>query len=312
MKRGGMLPGGIALARTVREFRPDLIHFHSETPEACGAVMAQFSGYGRRVPLVRTIHNSVVWRYWPRIGRWCDRRLAHAAIACVSEAACEEFRRYRHDSGAHPPPFEPCVIYNGVSTPVREPAGLRDATVRRVLFAGRFEPQKGTDMLCAAIPLVQLPQGVKGELTFVGHGAHQSLVDALAETPPPGWTITVQPPVAKLADHFPHFDLVVMPSRFEGLGLVAIEATLAGVPVVATDAPGLREALPADYPWRAAPGEASAFARSLSAACDTAARWREIVRSAQQFALARFSPAAMGAGYRQVYERLRARAEFAR
>jgi glycosyltransferase involved in cell wall biosynthesis len=205
---------------------------------------------------------------------------------------------------AKPPPFEPCIIYNGVSSLVREPAGRpRDAAVRRVLFAGRFEAQKGTDILCAALPLVQLPAGVKGELTLIGHGAQQSLVDALAERPPSGWTIAVQAPVSRLDDILPQFDLVVMPSRFEGLGLVAIEATLAGLPVVATDAPGLREALPADYPWRAAPGDAPAFARALTAVCDASAGWSEIVRAAQQFAQARFSPARMSVGYRQLYER---------
>jgi len=302
MKAGGMLPGASALARAVGSFRPDVVHFHSETPESCGAMLAQFSPAFARMPMVRTIHNSVFWRYWPRIGRWCDRRLAHAHIACVSEAAREEFLRYRADSGADRPPAEPGVIYNGVALPPLAPRpGPEHPGRRRVLFAGRFEMQKGADVLCQALAQVCLPADTRGELTCMGHGAQAARVRALAANPPPGWSVTVLPPAAGLAAVFPHHDLVVMPSRFEGLGLVAIEATLCGLPVVATDAPGLRETLPADYPWRARPGDAASLAQCLGTALAETGRWAETVRAAQYFARTRFSPAAMGEGYEQLY-----------
>jgi glycosyltransferase involved in cell wall biosynthesis len=301
MKAGGMVPGGLALARAAQAFRPDIVHFHSETPEACGAVMMQVASRKAGV-LVRTIHNSIFWRYWPRVGRWCDRRLASAHIACVSEGAREEFFRYRRDSGARAAPSEPVVIYNGVPTSIRPPRpGPLSPETRRVLFAGRFEDQKGTDLLCQAIPATRLPPGTTGELTIVGHGAHEPLLRAFADRPPANWRIEIRNTVPTLEDVFPQFDLVVMPSRFEGLGLVAIEATLAGLPVVITDALGLREALPADYPWRAVPGDHQSLARALAAALAETQRWPEVVRAGQRFAQARFSPRAMRDSYFQLY-----------
>jgi glycosyltransferase involved in cell wall biosynthesis len=303
MKAGGMVPGGFALRRAVRRFQPDVVHLHSETPEACAAVMMRLLPGEAAPHLARTIHNSVFWRYWPRVGRWCDRQLAGATIACVSEAARAEFIRYRRDSDAQPANAETAIIYNGVALPRVPLAGPANAAVFRVLFAGRFEDQKGIDVLCAAIPLVHLPPGTRGELVIVGHGARQNLVNALANQNLPGWTVSVRGAAADLGPLFAASDLVVMPSRFEGLGLVAIEATLAGLPVVTTHAPGLMEALPADYPWRAAPGDANALAQSISLACHETARWPEIVRAAQSFAEIRFSPAAMGASYRALYER---------
>lgn len=302
MKLGGMLPGGMALARAVRAFRPDVIHFHSETPEACGAAMSQLAPNSRGTAMVRTIHNSIFWRYWPRIGRWCDRRLARARIACVSEAARAEFLRYRGDSRIPPPSPAPVVIYNGVSYAIRRGRTTSlHPNIRRVLFAGRFEPQKGTDVLCEALAHVHLPAGVRGELTCIGHGAQRALVERLMHAPPANWSVQMRGPVAELGEVFADFDLLVMPSRFEGLGLVAIEATLCGLPVVTTDAPGLREALPDDYPWRATPGVPTSLAESLSAALTDTARWNETVRAAQIFAHERFSPAAMAAGYRRIY-----------
>jgi glycosyltransferase involved in cell wall biosynthesis len=305
MKAGGMVPAGFALRRAVRSFRPDIVHFHSETPEACGAVMMRLMQGETPPRLVRTIHNSIFWRYWPRVGTWCDQRLASAAIACVSEAARDEFIRYRRESGARPSDPEATIIYNGVAIDPRAPrVGPADPALRRVLFAGRLEEQKGVDVLCDALPLVQLPPGVQGELTIVGHGAHQHGVNALARNAPPGWTVNVRGAAADLMPLFAASDMLVMPSRFEGLGLVAIEATLAGLPVVSTDAPGLQEALPADYPWRTKPGDAMSLATSMTFACNETSRWKDTVLAAQSFAQKRFSPSAMGASYLALYERV--------
>ena len=240
-----------------------------------------------RGSMVRTIHNSVFWRFWPRVGRWCDRRLAHTYIACVSEAPREEFLRYRTDSGVGAPPAPPVVIQNGVALPLCAPKPKPQATgIRRVLFAGRFEPEKGVDVLCRALPQVRLEPGVTGEITFMGHGRQEPEVRALAATPPPGWQVTVRPPAPGLQNIFPQFDLIVVPSRFEGLGLIAIEATLSGLPVVASDAPGLREALPPDHPWMPKPGDVDSLADSLSNALAATSRWAETVRTAQQFGAA--------------------------
>jgi glycosyltransferase involved in cell wall biosynthesis len=301
MKAGGMVPGGAALARAVATFRPDVIHYHSETPEACGATAMLLSATCRATPAVRTIHNSVFWRYWPRVGRWCDRRLARAHIACVSRAALTEFQRYRADSGVAAP-ADAIVIYNGVAVPRQPPhAAPRRADVRRVLFAGRFEDQKGADVLCAALPLVTLPANVRGELTFLGHGGQQALVEALARNPPRGWNVTVRGPVAALPATFSEFDVAVVPSRFEGLCLVAIEATLCGRPVVATDVPGLREALPESHPWCAAGDDPASLAGSLSTCLARTGDWAAVVSVAQDFAERHFSPAVMAAGYGRMY-----------
>jgi glycosyltransferase involved in cell wall biosynthesis len=305
MKGGGMIPGGLALRAAVRDFRPDIVHFHSETPEACGAVMMRLMSDRERPLALRTIHNSVFWRYWPRIGRWCDRQLRAAWIAGVSEATLTEFQRYRADSGLPPPAVAPTIIYNGATTPIREPRGApRQDGVRRVLFAGRFELQKGTDVLCQALGLVRLPGNVRGELALLGHGTEQAQAEQLAQRPPPGWSVIVRPPVADLTRVFPDYDLLVMPSRFEGLGLVAIEAMLAGLPVVATDAAGLREVFPPEYPWRATPGDPASLANSLTAALRETAHWREAVCSGQQFARTRFNPAVMAASYQRLYAQM--------
>lgn len=300
MKWGGPLRGAWALGRAVRAFRPDALHCHAEPAEACVAVWSAARAERTSPVVVRTVHNSMFWRFWPRVGRWCDRRLPGPWVAGVSAAACAEFARYRLDSGA--PPATPRLIYNGVSLAARPPHGApHELRRRRVLFAGRFEPEKGPDILCQALPLVRLPPGVSGELQFVGHGCLEAEVRALAAQPPPGWAVNVGPPVRGLPAAMAAFDVLVAPSRFEGLGLVAIEATLCGLPVVASTAQGLREALPADHPWLAEPGDAAGFAARLSAALSAPETWAPAVHRGQRFAAERFAPTRMADGYQRLY-----------
>jgi glycosyltransferase involved in cell wall biosynthesis len=302
IKRGGLLLAGLAASRARRHFRPDIIHLHTEIPEASHAVMVTLFPAGGRIPLVRTVHNSVYWHDWPGIGRWCERRMRRARVAAVSEDALAAFARWRAASGTEPTSSPPTVIYNGVAiagAPHR-PKSAPGARLR-LLFAGRFEPQKGTDLLPCILECVPADPQRPLELVLYGRGSHEALLRRMAARPPPGWSVQVFGPVADLGPPLKECDLVIVPSRFEGLGLVAIEATLLGLPVVATDTTGLREALPSDYPWRARPGDARSFAQALLAAIDAAPTWPAVVVNAQRFALQRFSPHTMTDRYRQLY-----------
>jgi glycosyltransferase involved in cell wall biosynthesis len=113
----------------------------------------------------------------------------------------------------------------GVSTVLRMPLGtdvhrLDPAPLPvRVVAIGRNSPEKGFDLLRG----LDVPVDVYGEGTESlpgGHGpvTRSELLDALARA-----------------------HAVVVPSRREGLGLVALEALAAGRPVIATRVGGLPE-----------------------------------------------------------------------
>lgn len=302
MRFGGMLTGAFALSRAVRAFRPDLIHLHTEIPEASYATLAAARRSVAALPLVRTIHNSVFWEFWRPLGRWCDRRMARSYCACVSQDAVEAMRRLRRDSHAPALPQPPVLIYSGIADSAPQPVRQRGPNDPfHLVFGGRFELEKGADLLPEIVRRVQLPAGRSATLTIFGSGSHEPALRALAAAPPPGWTIEVKAPVADFRAQLADYHIALVPSRFEGLGLVAVEATLAGLPVVATQAPGLREALPPDYPWRSGPGDAAGFASVLSDALGNPGRWADAVRAAQQFALTRFSVEAMRNGYHALY-----------
>jgi glycosyltransferase involved in cell wall biosynthesis len=96
--------------------------------------------------------------------------------------------------------------------------------------------------------------------------------------------VELLPPRLDLAGRLRSFDAIVMPSRFEGLGLVAIEALCAGVPVLATNAPGLNEALPDWYPGRCAVDDPAALAAMISGFVRDVGQWRADAEVARPWA----------------------------
>jgi glycosyltransferase involved in cell wall biosynthesis len=301
IKRGGMLLAGWQFARAVQVARPDVIHLHTEIPEGVYAAAVALQPSVGQVPLVRTIHNSVYWRPWRRMGRWCERRMPRSFIAAVSYAAKEAFLELRQESGAGPTPVPPRVIYNGVGVEdIGERCGPLGSRPMRLLFAGRLEDQKAADLLPEIIRRTRIPRPC--ELMIYGSGAYEQSLREFAASPPPGWTIQVQPAVWNLPARMPQFDLVLMPSRFEGFGRVAVESLLVDVPVVTTRAPGLTEALPPDYPWMAPPGDAVAYAELLSAVLAQPQTWSAAVETGGNFARKHFTVDAMCEAYRQLFE----------
>jgi glycosyltransferase involved in cell wall biosynthesis len=245
IKFGGMALAGWWFAKAVKQFKPDIIHLHTEIPESSYASMVTLRPSIKQIPLVRTIHNSIYWNPWRKLGIWSDRKMPRSYVAGVADGALKAFDELRAESGAGAVPQKPTLIYNGVVVkdsprPIDRPV----ADVVRILFAGRFEDQKGADLLPQILGKVKLPHGKSAELDIFGSGTHEAVLRSLAASPPAGWTININGPVPNLSSRMPQYDLMIMPSRYEGLALSAIEAALLAVPIIATDGPGIREGFP--------------------------------------------------------------------
>jgi len=125
------------------------------------------------------------------------------------------------------------VVYNGVSD--RPWVPLTEPTARKLLFVGRYDEQKGVDLLVKAFPKLR---EMGFSLTMIG--GHVSGKRQIAEIPPDivdlGWRSPDQIAAAMGEAH-----AVVMPSRWEGFGFVAIEAMRAGRPLIASKTGGLAD-----------------------------------------------------------------------
>ncbi len=254
------------LARVVGEVRPDLVHAHS----AKAGLAARLALRGR-VPTVFQPHAwsfeavggapAVLARGWERWGaRWSARTV------CVSEA--ERLRGVRAGvrgrwavvpngialdrfETAAPDGVRPLDTPDGVRPP-DTPDGVRLPDSPLVVCVGRLCRQKGQDVLLAGWPSV-LARVPGARLVLVGDGPDRARLAASAtayavpgavpDEVPPG-AVVFAGAVPDAGAWYRAADLVVLPSRWEGMALAPLEAMACGRPVVVTEVDGAREALP--------------------------------------------------------------------
>ena len=117
-----------------------------------------------------------------------------------------------------------------------------------ILFAGRLEPQKGISVLCEVLKM--LAGDARYHFTIAGDGSQRTLVEqTLADIASSGKPLNAQlvPPIFGLAGYMQSFNYLFMPSEFEGLSMLSMEASLNRLPVIANACPGLADTLPADW-----------------------------------------------------------------
>lgn len=314
MKYGGALHAGLNLSRLIQRLKPAVVHLHTEIPEMTYACATLF-GVPATTALLRTVHNTSLWPAWARVGAWAERRLGSASVAAVSQGGLEGLWHFQRTHQLPLTQLAACqVIYNGVGSerPAQALTGLiRQDKTRpvRLLFAGRFEPQKGVDLLPAIVEQAARQTTTHVNFYVLGSGSYARTLESWAALQTTSWQVQVEPPVPNLAARLREgqFDLVLMPSRFEGLALVAIEALLAGRPVIATKVPGLLEVFPEAYELLADAEDVPGIARLLA---DTINHLDEHQARAQTYidaVAARFSVSGMAARYLRLYQGLGAR-----
>lgn len=231
--------GALELPRLARlAARFDVVHTHLFAGDTWGRPAA---GIAQR-PVVTTEHNvnrdegrrhRVVKR---ALARWTDR------LVFVSEAArsyAERVEGVRHPRAS--------VIPNGVDLGRFTLAGPGPGT--RVLAVGRDVPQKGFDVLVGA-----LPPGV--QLRIAGDGPRRG-VQATG-----GATVEWLGPRDDIPALLAESDVLVVPSRWEGFGLAALEGMAAGVTVIASRVDGLAEVV-GDAGVLVPPGDGPALRAAL-------------------------------------------------
>ncbi len=153
---------------------------------------------------------------------------------------------YREKAGI--PPAKLAMIYSGIADD--EPPDVDRVAVRSalgvpadaplILFAGRLAEQKGVDDLIKAIDILQHVRPHYVTL-LAGAGPHRERLEDLAAAFQLGGRVRF----LGHREDVPHLlaaaDLVVLPSLYEGLPNVVLEAMRFGKPVVATAAPGTTE-----------------------------------------------------------------------
>jgi D-inositol-3-phosphate glycosyltransferase len=206
------------------------------------------------VPLVQTFHTLGVLKNAtlapgdlpePPLRLAAEQRVARAADR-VLVLTCGEARLLHRSFGLSGSALT--VVPAGVDLERFSPSTApRRPGPPRVLFVGRLQPLKGPDVavrtlaeIVRAVPDATL-RIIGGASGTPGDGTSPEELRALAADLGVAEALTIEPALDQdtLAERYREADVVLVPSRNETFGLVALEAQACGTPVVGADVPGL-------------------------------------------------------------------------
>jgi len=196
------------------------------------------------------------------------------------------------------------VIQNGIvplQLPRRDPDADRRGRVK-LLTVARFSKQKDHETLIRAMPAL-LHRHPFVTLELAGQGEEREEVEALVSTLGLSHVVKFLGQRTDVAALMAEATIFVLPSRFEGLPLVVLEAMSLGVPVVATRIGGTVEALGSDHPFLVEAGDPSLLAAALIAALDNPQRARLAGVASRKRFDAQFSAQRMADQTAAVYHR---------
>jgi glycosyltransferase involved in cell wall biosynthesis len=248
------------VVRTVRAEKPDLLHTHLVHADVYGAIASRLTG----VPAVSTRHNDD--RYLLGPFRHIDRVFARRTrrLIAISDAVRAFLERAGHD------PRKLITIRYGLdelpptaSSPTPAEAGV-PADAPLALAVGRLIEQKDHATLLRAFARVRGTQP-EARLAILGAGPLEAETRELAGSLGVAEAVAL-PGRTEIRDWLERADVFVHTSRWEGFGIVLLEAMLAGLPIVATAVSAVPEVVEDGVTGALVPaGDVEGVARELGA-----------------------------------------------
>lgn len=231
---GALFSFASAFCRTVIKFKPDVVHLHSSFAGVIGRACLLLLWPVVRPKVVYCPHAFSFLMQTSngkkKIYSFIEKALLPMtdAIICVSQYEADQAKAHgiRGDKLV--------VVHNGVAErQVVKPDTFDDPRIN-VLFVGRFDYQKGYDVLFNAMKRNQNPNI---HLTLIGDSVHSAeKIEKLPGADYTGWLKSSQ-----MEPYFIAADVLVIPSRWEGFAMVPLEAMSYSLPIIASDATSLPE-----------------------------------------------------------------------
>lgn len=302
---GGRGRPGWALraARLVRERRPDLVHTTLFEADVAGRIASLIG----RVPVVSSLVNleygpeqtsdprmrTLKLRAAQLVDALSARRVNrfHAITNHVADVMASRLRLPRDRIVVIPRGRDPELL--GERTPARREAARRSLGAEPgtplIVAASRNEYQKGLDVLVAAMPDV-LRAVPEAHLVVAGREGNQTAeLKRLVASLGIEHAVRLLGVRSDVPDLLCAADAFVLPSRWEGLGSVLLEAMALEAPIVASSLPPVCEIVGEQHARLAPPGRPELLAQEVAAALQDRVGSEERVRRARDRFLTEFA-----------------------
>ncbi|TME08883.1 MAG: glycosyltransferase family 4 protein [Chloroflexi bacterium] len=292
------------LGRLMRSLKPDLVHLHGQFAGSLGQLALTVAA---RPPSLYTVQ----WPSylddsgpWSRLRNHSAERLSCGAASAV--VAISEYDRRELIARKLCDPGKLSVIPNAyyIDGDWGGPAG---AGPRKLIgFVGRLVDQKGCEFLIRAAPrVIAVHRDVR--FLIIGDGPERARLEALARETGAAGAVEFAGYRSDPSTLMQTMAVLAVPSVYEPLGMVAIEAMACGVPVVASAVGGLPEVVEnGNTGILVPPRDPEALAAALIRLLDSPQRARQMGSKGRERATREFSPKVIGERYADLYRRLAA------
>ena len=233
-----MLSQVLALRRAIRRFDPDVLHIHWIIPQGLAALLV-----ARDRPWLVTSPGVDVYALNGKI--WRALKSSIVGRASLVTTMNEDMRERLIDLGAAPDRVLVLPMGADLDRVTRSASGLAPIP-GRILFAGRMVEKKGLAVLLDALERIGTTEW---SLAVVGDGPLRSQLERHAARLNGQVRFLGQLTPERLAAEYRRSELVVVPSvparsgDQDGLPVVLLEAMASGCAIVASELPGLAEAI---------------------------------------------------------------------
>ena len=248
------LEGGASILRYVSLLKDhyDIVHLHSFQPSPVLASLISSRIFGSRAVVTfhsfapPTWHHNFAMRNLMRISL-----KNYDAVPCISEYVRERVANFMGSSRTRI-----CTIYNGVDTdyfnPQIDPKNLKENLgidgKKVILFVGRLVSLKGVQYLLEAMPSVLKEAREDVVLVICGTGVKMKYLKEMTGKLDLSSNVIFAGfvPHQQLPNYYAISDICVVPSTFESLGSVILEAMSMKKPVIGSNVGGIPEIIKHD------------------------------------------------------------------
>ena len=307
----------LKLVEIIRELKPDVVHTHSSK----AGILGRWAAKKAKAPVVvHTIHGLAFTASTSRLANSAYRMLEKQAAPITTKIVCVADAMRDQSLAAHiGRPEQYVTVYSGMETgPFLNPPVARDQTRRQLgiddehvvvgTIARLFHLKGHDDLLDLAPELCKRHPRLR--FLWVGDGllrdAFEQRIVAMGLKDRFILTGLVSP--EKIPELTRAMDILVHPSRREGLARAIVQGQLAGAPAIAYDIDGNREGLiDAETGFIVRPFDQRALGEKLSLLIDDPEKRRAMGSAGRDFAVSRFDAKVMVDALERVYAEARAK-----